>query len=738
MPTGFQFLTVTPTGDIFQDFYNKFDNNTNQSIDAMTLTVNALTLTRVNGSTLTVDLPIVPNRIVTGMVSSSVGFNLSITAGTYQINNASFNIGAGAFVIPAAHPTLNRIDILVADDSLPAPAGTYLYLTGTAAVNPVPPAVASNQVLVTAINVPAASVPNLGNGFYLLPQGTLNGQTLRWNAGTMEWLTSDAILNTDAVVNITPTSNFNVAAGTFPNNSYINSNSGQNKFGIQLGASAFSEMNFDASGISIVSNGVGSGAVVFDVEQGIQINSYTPSIVTDKLYQIGGVLYWSGDAICLAPCGGGGGNVDDGTVDFTTLRWDNGLLQWVENQFNKARDNRWNLICNSFLTATLPSANNATGIMFNIGTTFGISSNASFIAGCLDNNQITHADPTITYGANSIVNSNLGTINLDPNYLGLCSVEQSVNCQITDTNPVAAGFGGKSFIKGSITCNINDAINQNSITTSLNSDIQYATLSTIFGCNNTNVGLTGTTLTNICGAFGCDGSSLFSTVQSCNSSVVIGTKNGLLDGTEASGLFSGSGNSITALLTGGSFQNVVIGGTNNTITVDANNVSNGFVIGGQLNTIDSTLGTIQDSGLVGCYNTTVNDTAYRCVGIGLNGATITRNDTVAVSSLDSRGARLKKVRNHTGNSTTVQTDDHVIDCQTVNLYATQTTNLPASPEDGREVIVINSDGTCTGVNTVTINGNGKNINGAATQIITTSYFYKVLIFVANTNQWVMS
>ena len=252
----FQTLVVTPTGDIFQDLYNKFDNNANQSIDAMTLLVNTLTLTRSGGGTLTVNLPIVPNRIVTGMVASSVGFNLSVTAGTYQINNASFSIGVGAFVIPAAHPTLNRIDILVANDS-----GVYVYLTGVAAVDPIPPAVASNQVLVTAINGPAASVPNLGNGFYLLPQGTVNGQTLRWNAGTMEWLTSDAILNVDTVVNITPTSNFNVTAGVAPNNSYINSNAGFNKFGIQLGASAFSEINFDARGISIISNELGRAHV---------------------------------------------------------------------------------------------------------------------------------------------------------------------------------------------------------------------------------------------------------------------------------------------------------------------------------------------------------------------------------------------------------------------------------------------------------------------------------------------
>ena len=98
----FQTLVVTPTGDIFQDLYNKFDNNADQSINAMTLNVSALTLTRSGGGTLTVNLPIVPNRIVTGMVASSVGFNLSITAGTYQINNASFSIGNGQHIASCA------------------------------------------------------------------------------------------------------------------------------------------------------------------------------------------------------------------------------------------------------------------------------------------------------------------------------------------------------------------------------------------------------------------------------------------------------------------------------------------------------------------------------------------------------------------------------------------------------------------------------------------------------------
>jgi hypothetical protein len=476
---------------------------------------NAVTFYNLSGGTFgTINLPLSPNVILSGLVASSVGFALSTTAGTYQVANVQYSIGAGGFTITAAHPTLNRIDVLVVNN-----LGAYVLIDGVPSVNAVAPTITLNQLAVTYINVPAAGVPNIGNNTCCIPDGVTTGQTIRWDNTASAWQISNDILSTTNQLTL-QAANIVSLSTTGVNKGYFYADDFNSKIGVEVSAGNFEEVLVTQNGVEFTPSGVIESHFNMALLGGIALPNNTPAVTTNRLYNVGGTLYFNGNELCIAPCGGGG-NVDDGTVDFTTLRWDNGLTQWVENQFNKARDNRWNLICNDFTSATLSSANNATGILFNIGATFGISSNASFIQGCLSTNQITHSDTTLTYGANSIVNSTLGTINLDPNYLGLCSVEQSVNCQISDTNPVAAGFGGKSFIKGSITCNINDAINQNSITTSLNSDIQYATLSTIFGCNNTNVGLTGTTLTNICGAYCCDASTLASTAQSANGSVMM-------------------------------------------------------------------------------------------------------------------------------------------------------------------------------------------------------------------------
>lgn len=80
----------------------------------------------------------------------------------------------------------------------------------------------------------------------------------------------------------------------------------------------------------------------------------------------------------------------------------------------------------------------------------------------------------------------------------------------------------------------------------------------------------------------------------------------------------------------------------------------------------------------------------------------------------------------TANYTIVATDDNVL-CDTSSSAFTIT--LPASPENGRVYAVILE----TGGNTLTISGNGKNINGSSTLALTTQGDAAQLVY--NGTQW---
>lgn len=64
---------------------------------------------------------------------------------------------------------------------------------------------------------------------------------------------------------------------------------------------------------------------------------------------------------------------------------------------------------------------------------------------------------------------------------------------------------------------------------------------------------------------------------------------------------------------------------------------------------------------------------------------------------------------------TVLVTDHVIFTNT--LSAPRTITLPASPTTGDEYEIADGDGTVTVTNTLTISGNGKNIDGASTLVL---------------------
>lgn len=63
---------------------------------------------------------------------------------------------------------------------------------------------------------------------------------------------------------------------------------------------------------------------------------------------------------------------------------------------------------------------------------------------------------------------------------------------------------------------------------------------------------------------------------------------------------------------------------------------------------------------------------------------------------------------------------------------TTTITLPASPTTGQTYKVIDGSGNAS-VNNITLDGNGKNINGSSTLTINTNYEVKTLIY--NGTEW---
>jgi hypothetical protein len=731
----FQTLVVTPTGDIFTDLYNKFNNNANQSIDSVTLLVNVLTFTRAGGGTIAVNLPIAGNRIISGIVASSVAFTLSTTAGSYQVNNVAYSVGAGLFAILPAHATLNRIDVLVGTS-----LGTLVYTAGVPATNPIPPFVASDEVLITTINVPAASIPNLNqNGFYTLPQGTVNGQTIRWDLANQEWIIADSIRTTDNSTLITATSFYALNCGVAPNNSYHNLTPNSNQIGVQLGLTTFHEMLIDSTGINLIANGTSAGALNIDAKEGIYINSNVPSSTTDKLYNDSGFLYWNGLLLCTAPCGGGGGNVDDGTLEFSTLRWDNTALQWIENKQNLANGSKWNQTCCGVVAPSFGVANIATGLLFSQGGGITINSRASIVIASGQNSVINHIPSSSSDGMNSIISSHTSDMDLHPDYKGLCTIIGSNLISISSPSlPVTTD--GQAFSISSYNSFLSQEITRTGVIGSddintfntLNSGALFSS-AVILGTNAGN-------MTNYSGLSFSQNSSITSTHAITNRCVIIGSDGATIESAQTCGVYSSFGGDIKAYTGIGAIRCInsfLIGGVSNELNPNGlANHQNVNIIGGSGNSVFGGTGNAQNSGIINSTNSDITPLGVgsRITVIGLNGFSATRSATTYVDNLDIRGGRVVKTNELNGN-TLLTDNDYAIGV--IILAGAITLTLPLNPVDGQEFCIENPDGTCNAIFSVTIDGNGKLINGAATQIMTSSYFSVILRYYDGTGKWSM-
>lgn len=298
-----------------------FDNNASvlnsALLDAQVLTNGTLTLTRIDNSTFTHSIPFSPDYVISGLALSveapPTGTTIDYTAGTYQIGGIStYTIASGGTItVNNGHATLDRIDIIYLTTS-----NTIVYLAGTAATNPVPPTAPANTLVIAEVAVPATSAP--ANSLVTLQtvnflnrnnvyNGAISSQTLYWDQSIARWRPNSFLRNNLASIFIADPS-------------------------ILFASPSVLNINGD-----------------------VQLKPMTaPVTTTDKIYNVGGNLFWDGQQLNTASA------LSAGTVTNSTLNW-NGV-NWIENIALKSNDS--GLLSYIFTSGT-------DNVNFNIAATGG-------------------------------------------------------------------------------------------------------------------------------------------------------------------------------------------------------------------------------------------------------------------------------------------------------------------------------------------------------------------------------
>lgn len=732
----YELLNASPMSDTFANLYTKWNANFSIVPNEIIQVGNNVTFYDRDGDVFgEILLPLSPNVIITGLSASSVGFVLNVTAGDYQVANELKTIGATIQAIPAADLTYNRIDVLVVDET-----ESYVYLTGVASANPVAPTITLNQLAVTYINVPASGIPVITPNTCCIPNGTTNGQTIRWNQSTNLWEINNKIISTDATLYLRGDTNFDIGTEGVTNRSFVSGDDFNLSMGVQNGLGVWNELLISGSSGFDFNEGATESRMFVGCTGGISLISTVPTVQTDVLWNDGGLLYWNGDLICTAPCGG---SLPTGTVDFSTLRYDLGGGVWVENLSLLAKDNFWTLISTKSCS-------------------------------------VTHTPSDATLGLNVMLSSNSTIIDLHTDYPGLCTVMSSVGGSISHTSaPIAST--GQCLLLGTSNVNILEELFQSTAINARNGNINkcfYGALGWSLNCNvgtllgsfTTSSGVLFSFASNVtstagnsnrstifggntctidsgstCGVYTCDASSIVSVHANSTACIIIGCDTATIESGQTCGVYSCFGGDIKGYTGVGAVRcinSVILGGVSNTIDpTGSTSCSNLVVIGGSNNNITGGLGNCLNSAIISSSNSTITPVGAgnRIVVIGLNGFNATKNNTTYVDGIDTQGSHTYSSVTHvTTNTYNIVAGDHIIACLNTALFVTQTIYLPATPNEGDTYIIENPDGTAGGVGTITIDGNGNNVNGGLTVLLNTAYVSKTARYYAGTvNAWIV-
>lgn len=99
-------------------------------------------------------------------------------------------------------------------------------------------------------------------------------------------------------------------------------------------------------------------------------------------------------------------------------------------------------------------------------------------------------------------------------------------------------------------------------------------------------------------------------------------------------------------------------------------------------------------------------------------------DALSVASISYTGSTTESVTNVSSSPYNVTGADFTLN---VNTASAITINLPASPATGRKIVIMDGTGGASGFN-ITIQGNGHNINGSSSLVISTNFQAKTLLY----------
>lgn len=745
--------------DTFQDLYDKFDNNANEQVVSGAVNGNNIQFLKFGGGFFNVSIPNFPDQINSGLVLSP-GLNIvNYTAGVYQINNRLYNAGAGSFVIPSAGAGLSRIDAVVAVDDLTPPTGTIALVSGTDAVSPVSPTLTSAQLLIGLVIVDdAGNVNNQPVQDCCVPDGTIEGQVLRWDNTAMEWVATDILILEQT--NSSLVTNNSIA--------FQVNNGGSNNVSMQLLESDPSMLLSITGGsdsatlkVGTITGGFGvevttSDYVSFSANEGIKIVSFVsaPVTPTDKLYNIGGDLYWNGSQVCLAPCGGGAGEpIPAGTVNYSTLRWDTLGSVWLENIFTRMNDGAWSTILygEPISTPTVGNVGILYASIFKGTAVFDINANAS-VALASGTDDITpvfvnHSVPTLGNpykGYNALLGTYRCNIVLDSQIGGAVIIASDQGVINKSTSDLGAGFSSLVAVKN---CSISQSIDYNLISASQGSQVNYGSRCAIIGSTSCLFTSSATNVSNNC----LIESSLSSEIRTYSSgvavkqserchisssqnSVIRGATNTEMTATQSSTIKSHGASTTTYsqlcnLVSMQSCFNCTIQQTSalhfssmyavnmlasDTCEIDTNDSNlNSFAIVGCKNTTLTLSDNITSSAFIGCTGLSIAQTvpAESAVVLGYkasHGLTELREYTTYVPSLEIKEGVLITSENIVSGSGPIP--NFVIRIIVDTAGTTQT--LSSVPFDGETHIIVSDFPNALSLTTV--DGNGKTIQGAAT------------------------
>ena len=136
-----------------QTFVDKVNDAIDRITGTFTRSGKTLTITADDGTPINIDLAATNNVVLSGLAITQDGVNqklFNVATGTVRIEENEVVISAGSTSTANGDPTNPRIDALVVTD-----ADTIKVTVGTAAAAPVPPTVASNELIIGYIYVDA-------------------------------------------------------------------------------------------------------------------------------------------------------------------------------------------------------------------------------------------------------------------------------------------------------------------------------------------------------------------------------------------------------------------------------------------------------------------------------------------------------------------------------------------------------------------------------------------------------